>query len=97
VIDEQPDEPALSEHERVVESHVHGSVWQLQVQPGDRVEVGQTLLVLESMKMEIALHAEHNGTVARLLCRAGSQVAPGQALMVIDLASESPSATETAS
>lgn len=94
VIDEQPDEPALSEHERVIESHVHGSVWQLQVQPGDEVEAGQTLLVLESMKMEIALHAEHNGTVARLLCRAGTQVAPGQALMVIDLGA-SPTATET--
>jgi biotin carboxyl carrier protein len=38
------------------------------------------------MKMEIALHAEHAGRVSRLLCQAGAQVAPGQALLVIDTA-----------
>jgi len=84
LMDEQPEEPALGAHERALESHVHGSVWQVQVAPGDRVETGQVLLVLESMKMEIAIHAEHAGTVARLLCRAGGQVAPGQTLLVID-------------
>jgi urea carboxylase len=85
VIDEQPEEPALGDHERAVESHVHGSVWQLDVQPGDRVEAGQVLLVLESMKMEIAIHAVDTGTVARVLCRAGAQVSPGQTLAVIDV------------
>jgi biotin carboxyl carrier protein len=38
------------------------------------------------MKMEIALHAEHGGRVSRILCQAGAQVAPGQALLVIDTA-----------
>ncbi|MCF7988807.1 MAG: urea carboxylase [Thiohalocapsa sp.] len=85
VIDEQPEEPALGDHERAVESHVHGSVWQLDVQPGDRVEAGQVLLVLESMKMEIAIHAVDTGIVARVLCRAGAQVSPGQTLAVIDV------------
>jgi urea carboxylase len=84
VIDAQPEEPALGEHERAVESHVHGSVWQVEVQPGDPVAAGQVLLVLESMKMEIAIHAEHAGTVARLLCQAGSQVSPGQTLLVLE-------------
>jgi urea carboxylase len=85
-IDEQGEELALSGGEVAVESHVHGSLWQLAVEPGERVAPGQVLLVLESMKMEIALHAEHGGRVSRILCQAGAQVAPGQALLVIDTA-----------
>ena len=85
-IDERADEPALAPGERAVESQVHGSVWKLAVEPGQTVAPGQVLLVLESMKMEIALHAEHAGRVSRLLCQVGSQVAPGQALMIIEAA-----------
>jgi urea carboxylase len=85
-IDEQAEELRLLGSEVAIESHVHGSVWQVRVEPGQRLEPGQVLLVLESMKMEIALHAEHAGRVSRLLCQAGAQVAPGQALLVIDIA-----------
>lgn len=67
-----------------MESQVHGSVWKLAVEVGQTVAPGQVLLVLESMKMEIALHAEHAGRVSRILCQVGSQVAPGQTLMVLD-------------
>ncbi len=83
LIDEQADEPEVGPHERIVESHVHGSVWKLAVEPGQAVAAGQVLAVLESMKMEIAVHAEHGGRVGRVLCQVGSQVAPGQALLVI--------------
>jgi urea carboxylase len=84
VIDERAEEPTLDPHERVVEGHVHGSVWRLAVEVGQTVAAGQVLAVLESMKMEIAIHAEHAGRVSRILCQMGSQVAPGQTLMVID-------------
>jgi urea carboxylase len=85
-IDERGGELALGGTEVAVESHVHGSLWQLAVEPGRRVEAGQVLLVLESMKMEIGVHAEHGGRVSRVLCQVGAQVAPGQALLVIDTA-----------
>jgi urea carboxylase len=84
-IDEIADEPALSETEIAVVAHVHGSVWQLEVQAGSRIAAGDTLLVLESMKMEIALRAEHAGVVSRMLCEAGTQVTPGQKLLVVDV------------
>jgi urea carboxylase len=83
-IDERGGELALSGNEVAVESHVHGSLWQIAVEPGQRVEPGQILVVLESMKMEIAVHAEHGGRVSRILCQAGAQVTPGQALLVVD-------------
>jgi len=83
-IDEQGGELVLTDSESLVESHVHGSVWQVEVEEGQQVATGDVLVVLESMKMEIAVHAEHAGTVSRLLCQPGGQVAPGQSLLVID-------------
>jgi len=64
---------------------VHGSVWQLEVQEGQTIAAGDMLLVLESMKMEIALRAEHAGVVSRVLCEPGTQVTPGQKLLVVDV------------
>jgi urea carboxylase len=83
-IDESAEELRLAEGEVALESHVHGSVWQLEVQEGDYIQADQVAMVLESMKMEIALHTEQTGRVARILAPAGSQVSPGQALLVID-------------
>ncbi|MBX9609393.1 MAG: urea carboxylase [Gammaproteobacteria bacterium] len=77
------DEAALTAGERAASTHVHGSVWQVLVEPGARVAAGDTLMVVESMKMEIAVVAEHAGTVARVLCRPGAHVAPGQTLLVL--------------
>ena len=83
-IDELADELELSDHEAAVESHVHGSVWQVNVAVGERVSPGDTLMVLESMKMEISLHAEHAGSVTRILCEPGALVSPGQKLLVLE-------------
>ncbi len=77
------DEASLGDGEVAASTHVHGSVWQLKVEPGQRVAAGDTLLVVESMKMEIAVVAEHAGTVNRVLCKPGAHVAPGQTLLVL--------------
>ncbi len=77
------DDLELAGGEQAVTGHVAGSVWALEVKEGDRVETGQTLLVLESMKMEIPVTARSAGTVVRVLCREGASVTPGQALLVL--------------
>jgi urea carboxylase len=66
-----------------VESHVPGSVWKLEVKPGQRVKRGQTLLVVESMKMEIAVEAPSDGEVVELLVGEGRAVSPGQRVAVL--------------
>jgi len=68
----------------VVDSPVSGSVWQTEVQPGDTVKAGQTLMILESMKMEIPIHAPCDGVVSQLLLSAGGRVSAGQALAVLE-------------
>jgi urea carboxylase len=66
-----------------VESHVPGSVWKLLVRPGERVKRGQTLLVVESMKMEIAVESPRDGVVLEVLVSVGRAVAPGQRVAVL--------------
>jgi urea carboxylase len=68
---------------RSVPCPVPGSVWKVRVTLGDRVAQGDTLVVVESMKMEIAVHAPCAGTVASVLCAEGRAVAAGQALLVV--------------
>lgn len=67
-----------------LQSEVTGTVWKLEVRVGDRVEAEQTLVVLESMKMEIPLTAPRAGTVAGLLVQEGEAVAEGQDLVVLE-------------
>jgi len=66
-----------------IASSVTGSVWSLNVKPGDRVEDGQTLIVVEAMKMEIGIDADGAGVVEEILCSPGSSVSAGQTLVIL--------------
>lgn len=66
-----------------VKSEVTGTVWSIEVQEGDSVSEDQTLLVLESMKMEIPVGAPRAGTVVRLLVGPGEAVSEGQDVAVL--------------
>jgi len=66
-----------------LQSEVTGTVWKIEVRAGDTVAEDQTLLILESMKMEIPVTAPHAGTVLQLLVREGESVAEGQDVAVI--------------
>jgi len=66
-----------------VESPVAGSVWKVLVANGAHAEAGETLAVVESMKMEIKVEAPSSGKVIADLCREGQAVQPGQVLFGI--------------
>jgi urea carboxylase len=66
-----------------VESHVSGSVWKLLAAKGTRVSSGDPLLIVESMKMEVAIEAPSDGTVLETLASEGMTVAPGQRLLTL--------------
>ena len=63
-------------------SPVTASVWNIAVEPGQRVAPGQKMVVLEAMKMEVAVTAPSAGTVEELRCRKGGFVMAGQPLLV---------------
>lgn len=51
-----------------------GNVWKILVKPGDQVEEGQDVVILESMKMEIPIAAEFGGTVKEVIANEGDFV-----------------------
>ena len=63
---------------------IPGTIMGVQVKVGDKVKVGQTLLILESMKMETEVHAPHDGTVTAVLCQKGDKVTPDQVMIRIE-------------
>jgi urea carboxylase len=67
----------------VVESPVPGSVWKILVEPGHEVNEGEALIIVESMKMEIAVCAPLSGFVHEVRCAEGRAVELGQALVIM--------------
>ena len=65
-------------------SEIAGYVWQIEVKPGDTVAVGDTLLILESMKMEIPVMATDAGTVYQILVAVKEEVREVQAVAVVE-------------
>mgnify|MGYP002393970437 FL=1 len=66
-----------------IESQVSGTVWKVERPAGSAVADGDTILIIESMKMEIPLDAPAAGTVHELLVAEGDTVAEGQVLAVV--------------
>jgi acetyl-CoA carboxylase biotin carboxyl carrier protein len=67
-----------------VEAHITGTVWKIEVKLGDTVEEGDTVVILESMKMEMPVEAEDEGRVAEICCAEGQAVSEGETLVVLD-------------
>ena len=67
-----------------VEAHITGTVWKIEVAVGDQVEEGDTVAILESMKMEMPVEAEDEGTVKEILVQEGQPVSEGDPLVVLE-------------
>ena len=67
-----------------VEAHITGIVWRIEVEVGDTVAEGDTVVVLESMKMELALVAPADGTVTKLDVKVGDKVARDEIVAVVE-------------
>ncbi len=67
-----------------LQSEITGTVWKIEVREGDTVTEEQTLMVMESMKMEIPLTAPAAGVVLRLLVSEGQTVVEGQDVAILE-------------
>jgi len=67
-----------------VKAELVGNVWKIEAQPGQQVEMDDTLIILESMKMEIPVTAPVGGTVKEILVKEQDVVKEGQVLAVIE-------------
>ncbi len=75
--------PAPRSSGEAVKAVLAGNVFKVHVAPGDQVEEGQPLLVVEAMKMETAVSAPRAGTVSDVFVREGDVVAVGDPLVAI--------------
>ncbi|GAA2146126.1 urea carboxylase [Glycomyces algeriensis] len=73
----------LAPGETLVEAPMAASVWRVTIAAGDAVSAGDTVVVLEAMKLEMPVTAPVTGTVTRVLARPGEQAGPGTPLLVI--------------
>ncbi len=84
---DMPD-PDQVEHEvpegcEAVSAPMTASIYQISVEPGQRVETGQKLIVLDAMKTELLIGATTAGVVEKILCQTGQMVSAGQQLAIL--------------
>jgi oxaloacetate decarboxylase alpha subunit len=75
--------PAAGPAGEAVKAVLAGNIFKVHVAPGDRVEEGQPLLVVEAMKMETAVSAPKAGTVSEVFVREGDAVKVGDPLLAV--------------
>lgn len=79
-----------ADHAGSLSAPMPATVIAIRVSPGDPVKAGDTLIVLEAMKMELPVRAPADGTVGAVRCREGELVQPGQDLIDVIPAGDVP-------
>jgi acetyl-CoA carboxylase biotin carboxyl carrier protein len=67
-----------------VAAHITGTVWKIEVKVGQKVSAGDTLVILESMKMEMPVETTEDGTVKEIRCAESQPVNEGDVLVVLE-------------
>ncbi|HEY0636468.1 MAG TPA: biotin/lipoyl-binding carrier protein [Pseudonocardiaceae bacterium] len=75
------EEDAMAEE---IRAEMVANVWKITVAEGDQISDGDTLVILESMKMEIPVISEVDGTVSKIAVKEGDVVQEGDLIAVVD-------------
>ncbi len=67
-----------------VKAHITGTVWKIEAAVGVQVSEGETVIILESMKMEMPVEAPVSGTIKEVKIKEGEAVDEGKVLAIID-------------
>ena len=76
--------PAVASGSATVKSPLPGTIMSFTVKEGDSIKAGDTVCILEAMKMENDIHSDKAGTVKKILVNVGDAVADGADIMVIE-------------
>ncbi len=82
-LDAEPDTTVNSPHTLKLLSQAEGNVYQIKARVGQKVKAGDTLMVLESMKMEMAVKVPHDGEIREISVRVGDPVTSGQLIAIL--------------
>lgn len=67
-----------------IKAHITGTIWKIKVEVGQQVDEGDTLVIIESMKMEMPIEAADPGKVVEIKAKEGQPVNEGDVLLVIE-------------
>ena len=76
--------PVIASRAAAVKSPLPGTIMSFKVNVGDTVNAGDTVCILEAMKMENDIHTVKGGVVKEILCKVGDSVLEGTDLMIVD-------------
>ncbi len=65
-------------------TEVTGSVWKIVTEVGQKVEAGDTIMIIESMKMEIPVMADETGVIKKFLVEEKTAVSEGQTVAILE-------------
>ncbi|MCH6258033.1 urea carboxylase [Puniceicoccaceae bacterium K14] len=74
---------AIPEGHQALSTNVPGNIWKVNIEEGQMVNKGDTLIIVESMKMEIPVTAKQSGVITKLLVSEGSSVSAAQNLCIL--------------
>lgn len=67
-----------------IKAHITGTIWKIKVEAGQSVDEGDTLVIIESMKMEMPIEAEDPGKVLEVRAKEGQPVNEGDVLLLVE-------------
>ena len=67
-----------------IKTEIQAVIWKINVEVGQKVDIGDTVVILESMKMEIPIESEFSGIVKEILINEADQVNEDQELIILE-------------
>ena len=67
-----------------IKTEIQDVIWKINIKVGQKVDIGDTVVILESMKMEIPIESELRGTVKEILINEGDHVNEDQELVILE-------------
>ena len=65
-------------------AHITGTVWKIEVKPGDEIEEGDIVAILESMKMEMPVESDDEGVVKEIKVKEGQAISEGDVIAILE-------------
>jgi biotin carboxyl carrier protein len=66
-----------------VRTEVAGTIWEILVEPGQAIAAGESLIIVESMKMELGIETPIGGKVSEIKVKKGDQIEEGQVVAIV--------------
>tara|TARA_Y100000768_G_C23571756_1_gene493020 strand:+ start:169 stop:378 length:210 start_codon:yes stop_codon:yes gene_type:complete len=68
----------------IIKTEIQAVIWKISVEIGQKVEIDDVVVILESMKMEIPIESKYSGIVKQILVKEGDNVNEGQEIIILE-------------